>query len=344
MEKLFLDASLMTSKSAAHKYIKEQLDLPDYYGENLDALWDLLSTKSKPMSIYLINEASLYENLGEYGQQLKVVLQEASYENDNIYFAIISKKSPVIFVGHGSPMNAIEDNEFTRGWRNMASSIQKPKAILSISAHWVTNGTKVLNVETPETIHDFYGFPKSLFDIEYKAAGSPELVKKTVKLLHDIATEDDGWGLDHGTWSVLHIMYPDADIPVYQLSIDKNATPQELFDIGKKLKPLREENVLIMGSGDVVHNLGMVDFEMDGGYEWANEFDDFIKEKIISRDFDSIIKYNEFGKAARYSVPTTEHFNPLLYVLGATDENDKVEIYNNKCTAGSLSMTSYIFS
>jgi len=252
--------------------------------------------------------------------------------------------SPVIFIGHGTPMNAIEDNEFTREWKKIAATIPKPDAILSVSAHWVTKGTKVLTSDEPETIHDFYGFPKSLYDIEYKAKGSPKFSDKTINLLGNAAVGDTEWGLDHGTWSVLHIMYPNADIPVYQLSIDRYASPQELFEIGKKLRPLREENILIMGSGNIVHNLGMVDFSIEGGYEWAYDFDNYIKEKIEKRDFESILNYKSLGYIAKNSIPTTEHFNPLLYVLGATNEYDKAEIYNNSCMAGSLSMTSYVFS
>lgn len=250
---------------------------------------------------------------------------------------------PVIFVGHGSPMNVIENNEFTGGWREMSAAIPKPDAVLSISAHWFTSGTRVSNTENPETIHDFYGFPKSLYEIEYKAPGAPELAGKTAELLKGTAVEDSSWGLDHGTWSVLHIMYPDADIPVYQLSVDRDAAPQDCFEIGRKLKALRDENILIMGSGNIVHNLGLVDFREEGGYDWAYEFDNFIKENIGKKNFDSILNYRNLGKAAKYAVPITDHFNPLLYILGAADENDTAEIYNNKCMAGSLSMTSYIF-
>lgn len=250
---------------------------------------------------------------------------------------------PVIFAGHGSPMNVIENNEYTNGWRKMAAAIPKPEAILSVSAHWYTNGTKVLNVEAPKTIYDFYGFPRALYEIEYNAPGAPRLAEQTAELLKGIAVEDSNWGLDHGTWSVLHIMYPEANIPVYQLSVDLNATPQECFDIGRKIKSLRDENVLIMGSGNVVHNLRMIDFNEEGGYEWAYEFDDFIKENIQKRSFEKIFNYKDFGDAAKYAVPITDHFAPLLYVLGAVDENDKVEVYNSKCMAGSISMTSYIF-
>jgi len=251
---------------------------------------------------------------------------------------------PVIFIGHGSPMNAIEENEYTKGWKEIKKYIQKPAAILSISAHWVTNGTKVSTVENPKTIHDFYGFPKELYDVEYKAKGSTEIALKTIGLLDGFATADNSWGLDHGTWSVLNVMYPNADIPVYQMSIDMNAMPQELFEIGKKLKSLRDSNILIMGSGNIVHNLGIMNYSMKDGFDLAIEFNDYITEKIEQRDFESIFNYKNLGNAASLSVPTTEHFDPLLYVLGATSESDKVTIFNKSYMAGSLAMTSFVFS
>jgi 4,5-DOPA dioxygenase extradiol len=250
---------------------------------------------------------------------------------------------PVMFVGHGSPMNAIEDNLFSQAWRQIAPTLPTPKAILSVSAHWLTRGTKALTVPNPKTIHDFYGFPPELYAIEYSAPGSPQLAEEALTLLGEMATADTGWGLDHGTWSVLHVMYPEADIPVFQLSIDRIATPQERFNIGARLKPLRERDVLIMGSGNVVHNLGILDFSLDGGFDWAYEFDDFITDRILERDYASILQYRE-NAAARLAVPTTEHFDPLLYVLGATSETDTVTMYNKACIAGSVSMTSYIFA
>ena len=251
---------------------------------------------------------------------------------------------PVIFIGHGSPMNAIEENEYTKGWKEIADNIPKPKVILSISAHWVTDGTKVSTVENPKTIHDFYGFPKELYDVEYKAKGSLESAVKTIELLDGIARADDSWGLDHGTWSVLRVMYPNADIPVYQMSIDMNATPKELFEIGKKLKSLRDSDILILGSGNIVHNLGIMDYSMEDGFDLAIEFNDYITKKIEQRDFESIFNYKQLGNAARLSVPTTEHFNPLLYVLGATTDLDKVTIFNKSFMAGSLAMISFVFS
>ncbi len=251
---------------------------------------------------------------------------------------------PVIFIGHGSPMNAIEDNEYTRGWQQIAADIPKPAAILCISAHWVTQGTKVLTQKDPKIIYDFYGFPQELYDVIYKAKGAPQLAKETQELVGTADITENEWGIDHGTWSVLNIMYPKADIPVYQMSIDDKASPQELFEIGNKIKPLRDKNVLILGSGNIIHNLRMIDFDMEGGFNWAYDFDNFIKDKIVKREYASILNYQEMGSISRYSVPTTEHFNPLLYILGSTDVNDEVHIYNNLCMGGSLSMTSYVFT
>lgn len=251
---------------------------------------------------------------------------------------------PVIFIGHGSPMNAIEENEFVEEWRKIAKSIQKPKAILCISAHWFTENTRINTAENPKIINDFYEFPKELYEVQYAAKGASNLAKKTKDLIGNFVIEDNTWGIDHGTWSILHRMYPKADIPVYQISIDSLSEPKDLYEIGQKLKELRKENVLILGSGNVVHNLRYVDFSVDGGYDWAEEFDRDIKESIEKSDFESIINYKSFGECAKCSVPTPEHFYPLIYVLGAVNKDDKVEIYNNSCIAGSLSMTSYVFS
>ena len=251
---------------------------------------------------------------------------------------------PVVFVGHGTPMNAIEDNEYTKGWKEISAAIPKPDAILAISAHWYTEGTRLLTTDHPKTIHDFYGFPKELFDIEYSAPGAPNLAHRTMELAGGAAFSDNTWGIDHGTWSVLRRMYPDADIPVCQMSIDQNLSPKESYQLGEKLKSLREKNILIFGSGNVVHNLGRVDFEAQGGFDWANEFDEYVKSSIEAKDFERVINYTKAGSCANYAFPTPEHFYPLLYVLGACDEKDKVTVYNNSCTMGSLSMTSYLFS
>lgn len=249
---------------------------------------------------------------------------------------------PVIFIGHGSPMNAVEDNDFTKGWKEIKCSIPKPKAILVISAHWESNNSLIQANEKPATIYDFYGFPKALYEIIYESKGSIELANKTLKLVKD-SLLDEQRGYDHGVWSVLQVMYPEADIPVIQMSIDLKKSPKELFKIGEALKPLREEGVLILGSGNIVHNLRLASYNIAGGYDWAHKFDDFIYEKIKGRDFDAIIKYEKFGEAAKLAVPEPSHFNPLLYVLGAVDEKDEVSVYNRMNFAGSVSMTSYVF-
>ncbi|WP_444642514.1 4,5-DOPA dioxygenase extradiol [Caproiciproducens sp. R1] len=251
---------------------------------------------------------------------------------------------PVVFVGHGSPMNAIEENEYTAGWREISAEIPRPDAILAVSAHWYTDRTRLMTQEKPKTIHDFYGFPRELYDIQYPAPGAPELAAETMKLIGGDCLEDRTWGIDHGAWSVLRLMYPRADIPVVQMSIDRRLTPREMFDVGRKLKALRGENVLIFGSGNVVHNLALVDFSVRGGYPFADEFDAYIRDHIQDGDFSAVIEYKKAGECAKHAFPTREHFDPLLYVLGAADEKDQVKIYNEARMAGSLSMTSYVFS
>jgi 4,5-DOPA dioxygenase extradiol len=251
---------------------------------------------------------------------------------------------PTIFLGHGSPMNAIEDNEFTKGWREISNTIPRPDSILAISAHWFTEGTRVQTEMAPKTIHDFYGFPKKLIEAEYPVPGAPNVAERAIELLGNDVLIDNSWGVDHGAWSVLGIMYPYADIPVCQMSVNQNLSPKAIFEIGAKLKPLRDENIMIIGSGNIVHNLSLVDFSMSGGYDWADEFDQSIYSAIQARDFDRIIDYKKTGDCAKYAFSTPEHFNPLLYVLGASDEKDKLSVYNHSRTMGSLSMTSYVFS
>lgn len=250
---------------------------------------------------------------------------------------------PVIFVGHGSPMNAIEDNEFTKGWEDMAKAIPKPRAILSISAHWYLDGTNVMDSLNPKTIYDFYGFPKKLFEVDYSVKGHPELAHETKRLIGDICEIDNSWGIDHGTWSVLVKMYPDKDVPVFQLSIDKTFSPEQCYAIGKKISVLRESGVLILGSGNIVHNLGIMDWHEKRGYDWSYQFDGIIRDAIMEGKHNKILDYQNL-QDAKLAVPITDHFYPLLYVLGACSEKDKVQIYNEKCLMGSISMTSYIMS
>lgn len=250
-------------------------------------------------------------------------------------------KMPVAFIGHGSPMNAIEENQFSKGWRQIAEDMPKPEAILTISAHWYTNETKITAEDNPKMIYDFYGFPEELYNVKYNSKGSPELAARMKNLIEN-ATLDTSWGYDHGTWSVLNVMYPKADIPVIQLSINANADASEHFHLAKKLKPLRDEGVLILGSGNVVHNLGRVDFGMPDGYEWANVFDRNIMEKVKAHTFEDILDYRHIDMSAKLAVPTPEHFYPLLYILGAAENEDSVTVYNNFCVNGGLSMTSYV--
>ncbi len=254
-------------------------------------------------------------------------------------------KMPVIFVGHGSPMNAIEDNQYTRGWRKMAEKIPKPEAIISISAHWFTKGTRIMNERNQKTIYDMFGFPEELYKIEYNAPGKPELAATAKGLITKTSVFDNSWGIDHGTWSVLVHMYPERDIPVFQISIDVSAPPEEHYKIGMELKALRHQGVLIFGTGNIVHNLRLLDWGMtDSGFDWANEFDTYVVDSIANREHENIINYLSMGKGAKLSVPTPEHFYPILYILGASDEEDKISIYNKSCMVGSLSMTSYLFS
>jgi 4,5-DOPA dioxygenase extradiol len=254
-----------------------------------------------------------------------------------------TKKMPALFIGHGSPMNAIEDNKFTKVWEELAQRMPKPEAIIAISAHWYTDGTRITDDEQPKMVYDMYGFPEELYKVIYPSKGSPELAHMTMSLLNKEVIVDNSWGIDHGTWSVLRKMYPQADIPVFQLSIDRNADANTHFRIGQELSSLREKGVLIFGSGNVVHNLARVDWDMDGGYPWAVEFDNYIKENIINRQFENVIDYKNAGESSRLAFTTLEHFYPLLYVLGASNEEDKLTIYNETCNMGSLSMTGYLF-
>jgi len=257
------------------------------------------------------------------------------------------KIMPILFIGHGSPMNAIEDNEFTKNFKNISKDIEKPKAIICISAHWFTDGTKVTAMSNPKTIHDFYGFPKELYDIEYPTKGDVALAKEVEELLSPIKVELDlEWGLDHGSWSVLRHMYPNADIPTIQIGIDYNKSPKYHFDLAKKLESLRSKGVLIIGSGNIVHNLGMVDFDNiethDYGYDWAKKVRKQINEYILNNNFDPILDYLKQGSDFHLAIPTPEHFLPLIYILGLKKENEKVEFFNDVLVGGSLSMTSMI--
>jgi 4,5-DOPA dioxygenase extradiol len=252
-------------------------------------------------------------------------------------------RMPVVFIGHGSPMNAVEDNEFTRTWIKIAAEIPEPSAILAVSAHWYTEGTRINDEANPRMIYDMYGFPEELYKVNYNAPGSPDHAHITIKLIKKNVIIDNSWGFDHGTWSVLNVMYPDAHIPVYQLSINRTLYPEEHFNIGKQIMELRDKGVLILASGNIVHNLYRINFSMDKGYDWAYEFDNFVSERITGRNFDDIINYSKAGKSAEFAFTIPDHYYPLLYALGASSENDNITFYNQACIAGSLSMTCCLF-
>jgi 4,5-DOPA dioxygenase extradiol len=252
---------------------------------------------------------------------------------------------PVLFVGHGSPMNGIDDNEFSRRWEKMGEEIAVPKAVLVISAHWFTNGTKITSMDFPPTIHDFGGFPQELFDVQYPAPGNPKLAEETKALIHSANIElNHDWGLDHGAWTVVRKMYPKADIPVLQLSIDYTKPPQYHYELAKELASLRKKGVLILGSGNMVHNLRMVNWGMmgkdGGGYDWALKMNEEFKSHILNNEHSPLINYTSFGKDAQLAIPTPEHYLPLLYTLGLQNKKDEVSLFNDKALGGSLTMTS----
>lgn len=256
-----------------------------------------------------------------------------------------SERMPVLFLGHGSPMNAIEENEFVAGFRLAAKSIPKPNAIICISAHWYTKGTKVTAMEMPKTIHDFGGFPQDLYNVQYPAKGSPALARETAQLLSPLVVEEDHhWGLDHGAWSVIKHLYPNADIPVIQMSIDYTKPPQYHFDLATRLMALRDKGILIVGSGNIVHNLGLVDWpnmnKVDHGFDWAIEARQKINTWLVNGDFTPIIEYTKQGKAIQLAAPSPDHYLPLIYSLGLKTVKDDISLFNDKLIAGSLSMTS----
>lgn len=245
---------------------------------------------------------------------------------------------PVLFVGHGSPMNALEDNQFSRDWTALGTLLPTPAAILSISAHWLTHGTSVTGMQQPRTIHDFAGFPSDLYAMQYPAPGDPGLAESITDLVKGTAvTLDRGWGLDHGTWVVLRRMYPAANIPVLQLSIDLTQPASVHFALGQELAPLRRQGVLILGSGNIVHNLRLADPTADP-FAWAREFDGKIAASLMDPDSQVVVDYEQLGESARLSVPTSEHYLPLMYVIGARDLDDHVAFFSERIVYGSISM------
>ena len=252
---------------------------------------------------------------------------------------------PALFIGHGSPMNGIEDNEFSRRWKKMAEEMPVPKAVLVVSAHWFTKGMQITAMDFPKTIHDFGGFPQALFDVQYPAPGNKTLAKETTEIIKSAKVElDHDWGLDHGTWTVVRHMYPEANIPVLQLSIDYSKGPQYHYELGKELYELRKKGVLIIGSGNMVHNLRMVAWDKlntdNYGYDWAIQMNDTFKNLISDGNHKPLINYDSFGTAGKLAIPTPEHYLPLLYTLALQNDKEKATFFNDKAVAGSLTMTS----
>jgi 4,5-DOPA dioxygenase extradiol len=254
-------------------------------------------------------------------------------------------RMPAVFLGHGTPMNALQDNRWTRTWQRLGREIGRPRAILVISAHWCTHGIGVTAMERPPTIHDFGGFPQALFDMEYPAPGDPALAERVRALLAPLSVvlDREAWGLDHGTWSVLCKAYPAADIPVVQLSIDMTKPPRFHFEIGQRIAPLRDEGVLVLGTGNVVHNLQVFRRQEDDfAYDWARRFNDFIRDRLLAHEFDAVVDYATVGRDAQLSVPTPDHYYPLLYVAGAAGPDPAIVECDGVCQA-SMSMLSVSF-
>jgi len=252
-----------------------------------------------------------------------------------------AEKMPVLFIGHGNPMNALRDTPFTRKLHELGKRLPRPKAVLCVSAHWMTEGTWITHMSNPKTIHDFYGFPQELFDIQYPAPGDPATAERMSRESSDPSIHPDNelWGLDHGTWSVLRHMYPAADVPVLQLSLNIIQGPEYHFALGEKLKYLRREGILIVGSGNIVHNLRRINFAEDAAsFDWAIEFDAWVKERLDNRDYSAIVHDATESAAGKLSIPTPDHWYPLLYTLGTTDESDALRFEHEGIENASISM------
>ena len=252
----------------------------------------------------------------------------------------MNQRMPALFIGHGSPMNTIEDNGFRRSWQELGKTLPKAKAILCVSAHWETMGIGVTASPAPTTIHDFYGFPQALFEVRYPAPGKPELAEQIAELLgEDLVHRDAERGLDHGAWSVLQPMYPTAEIPVLQLSLDRTRNAASHYELAKRLRPLREQGILILGSGNIVHNLRVFNFQQTEAYDWATVFDQMVKNCILQKDHAALCNYSSFGQMAALSIPTAEHYLPLLYVLAQQQDDDSLLFFNEEVMS-SISMRS----
>ena len=255
-------------------------------------------------------------------------------------------RMPVVFSGHGSPMLALEHNEITETLQSMGAKIiekfGKPKAILAVSAHWYAPGTYIQSAAKPRQVYDMYGFPDELYRVKYPVDGYKPLTQDVKSALGDSVSVNDNWGIDHGTWTVLCHMFPDADIPVVQLSVNRQLSAEESYEIGRKLHGLRDQGYLIFGSGNVVHNLRRVEWDNPGGSKMTVAFNDYIRNAVEARDDDTVIHY-EKGPYAEYAVPTDDHYLPLIYILGAADPGEKPTVFNNVCNLGALAMTGFAF-
>lgn len=252
-----------------------------------------------------------------------------------------SSQWPVVFIGHGNPMNAILDNPFTKSLENLGKSFtEKPNAIMVVSAHWLTRGTSVTVSERPRIIYDFGGFPEALYNVQYPAKGSPKLAKETKQTIHStLVNEDSTWGLDHGAWTVLKHMFPEANIPVFQLSIDASKPAEFHYQLAEELKSLRKKGVLIIGSGNIVHNLYQIDFsDAAKPFSWAVEFDETVKSKLQNKDYASLVHYENLGQAAKWSVPTNDHYLPMLYALGLAENSEELKFTFEEIQNASISM------
>jgi 4,5-DOPA dioxygenase extradiol len=271
-------------------------------------------------------------------------LHELKALTDN--FSTDEKAMPALFVGHGSPMNGIENNEFSLHWESLGKTLPIPKAVLVISAHWYTRGTHITAVNHPDTIYDFLGFPRELYKVTYAAPGNPDLAKATADMITKTTVAlDHEWGLDHGAWTVVRRMYPSAEIPVLQFSIDYTKGAQFHYELASELRELRKKGVLILGSGNMVHNLRILNWQdPQGGYDWADEMNEKFKQLISAGDHKGLIAYEDLGPAAKLAIPTPEHYLPMIYLLGLQDKKDNVSFFNDKTVMGSVSMTSFQLS
>lgn len=258
-------------------------------------------------------------------------------------------KMPALFIGHGSPMNAIEDNLFSSRWREMGKEIPRPKAVLCISAHWLSSGTRITAMPQPRTIHDFGGFPQALFDVQYPAPGQPQLAAETQAIIKSTPVElDHDWGFDHGCWSVVKQMYPEADIPVLQLSIDYNKPADYHYALGRELSVLRKKGILILGSGNLIHNLRMIGFPKESpgdlnteyGYDWAIEMNTLFRKHITEGNHKALIDYLRLGKSAQLAIPTPDHYYPAMYALAQQEQGEDIQLFNDRLVGGSISMLS----